>query len=114
MDMRIQFQVSGGFAYFPGLSQPMTIDTNQLSKPEAAELRRLVDAAKFFDLPATASRRRGAADYRQYTITVEDGSRRHTVDLFDPIEDQNLQALVDYLSQKAPQIRRSGDRSANS
>src|SRR5262245_24833265 len=111
--MRIQFQVDGGIAYFPGLSQPVTIDTAQLSEVDAAELRRLVDAAQFFDLPAAASRRRGAADYRQYTITVEDGRRRHTVRLSDPVEGQALQALVDYLSQKASQSRRSGDHSAN-
>src|SRR5262245_12137505 len=114
MAMRIQFQVDGGIAYFPGLSQPVTIDTAQLSQAEAAELGHLVDAAQFFDLPAAVSRRRGAADHRQYTITVEDGRRRHTVQLSDPVEGQALQALVDYISQKASKLRRSGHRSANS
>lgn len=112
--MRIQFQVDGGIAYFPGLSRPVTIDTAQLSEADAAELRRLVDAAQFFDLPVAASRGRGAADYRQYTITAEDGRHRHTIRLSDPIEGQALQALVDYLSQKASQLRRSGDHPANS
>ena len=112
--MRIQFQVEGGIAYFPGLSQPVTIDTAKLSETEAAELQQLVDAAQFFDLSATAGRRRGAADYRQYTITVEQDGRRHTARLSDPIEGQALQALVDYLSRKASQLRRSGEGAADS
>ena len=112
--MLIQFQVEGGLAHFPGLSQPVTFDTAKLPKAEAAELRQLVDAAQFFDLPATAGSRRGAADYRQYTITVEQGGRRHTVRLADPIEGEALQALVDYLSREASRLRRSGDRSADS
>ena len=111
--MRVQFQIDGGIAYFPGLSQPVIIDTAQLSEGDSAELRQLLDAAQFFDLPAAASRRRGAADNRQYTITVEDGGRRHTVHLSDPVEGQALQALVNYLSQKASKLRRSGDHSAN-
>jgi emfourin len=112
--MRIQFQAEGGIAHFPGLSQPVTIDTVNLPKAEAAELRRLVDAAQLFELPASARSRRGAADYRQYTITVEQDDRRHTVRLSDPIEGQALQALVDYLSRKASQLRRSGEGSADS
>ena len=112
--MRIEFQVEGGIAHFPGLSQPVTIDTAKLPKAEAAELRQLVDAAQFFDLPSSARSRRGAADYRQYTITIKEGDRRHTIRVSDPIEDQALQALVDYISRKASQLRRSGDRSADS
>ena len=112
--MRVQFQIDGGIAYFPGLSQPVTIDTAQLSEADAAKLRRLVDAAQLFELPSAASQRHGAADYRQYTITAVDGRRRHTVHLSDPVEGQALQALVEYLSQKAAQLRRSGDRSVGS
>lgn len=112
--MRIQFQVEGGIAHFPGLSQPVTIDTARLPEAEAAELLELVDAAQFFDLPTTAGRRRGAADYRQYTITVEQGGRRHTVRLSDPIEGRDLQELVGCLSRKVSQLRRSGEGSADS
>jgi len=98
--MRVQFKAEGGVAFFPGLSKPKTIDSDDLSPAEAAKLKRLVTAARFYDLPADPPQRAGAADYRQYTITIEDG-RRHTVRLADPVEDPDLQALLDFLSEKA-------------
>jgi hypothetical protein len=96
--MRIEFSVEGGLAYFPGLSKPRVIDSATLDDDAADRLRRLVDAARVFQQPA--ARRavaKGAADYRQYTITVVDGRRRRTIHLSDPIADSHLQALVDYL-----------------
>ena len=96
--MRIQFKMEGGIAYFPGLSKPITIDSDQLPKQESDELKRLVNATRFFDLPTTmSSLSPGAADYRQYTITIQDEGKQHTVHLTDLIEDPNLQALLAYL-----------------
>jgi hypothetical protein len=96
--MRIQFKMEGGIAYFPGLSKPITIDSAELPKQEADELKRLVNATHFFALPTVmGSPPRGAADYRQYTITIEDEGKQHTVRLTDPIGDPNLQALLTYL-----------------
>jgi hypothetical protein len=67
--LRIQFSTEGGIAYFPGLSQPVTIDSEALSQQQGAELKRLVEAAHFFDLPANVGRPApGAADYRQYNV----------------------------------------------
>jgi hypothetical protein len=45
--MRIRFKTEGGFAYFPGLSKPVTIDTDELPAEEAKELERLIEAADF-------------------------------------------------------------------
>ena len=99
--MRIEFQTEGGLAYFPGLSRPVSINTDTLPQEEAADLARQVQAARFFDLPVQPRpTRRGAADYRQYTITVEEGGRQHTVQLADPITDPALQALVQTLQSK--------------
>jgi hypothetical protein len=96
--MRIQFKMEGGIAYFPGLSKPTTIDSDELPNQESDELKRMLNAARFFDLPAViGTPAPGAADYRQYTITVEDDGKQHAVRLTDPIEDPNLQALVTYL-----------------
>jgi len=100
--MRIEFATEGGIAFFPGLSRPTRIDSADLAPGEARELERLLADANFFDLPE--QRRaipKGAADYQQYTITVEDHGRRHTVRLADPIEDARLQALVDFLRRRA-------------
>jgi hypothetical protein len=96
--MRIQFKMEGGIAYFPGLSKPITIDSDTLPKQESDELKRLVNATHFFALPAVmGSPSPGAADYRQYTITIQDEGKQHTVHVTDLIEDPNLQALLAYL-----------------
>ncbi len=96
--MRIQFKMEGGIAYFPGLSKPITIDSDTLLKQESDELKRLVNATHFFALPAVmGSPSPGAADYRQYTITIQDEGKQHTVHLTDLIENPNLQALLTYL-----------------
>jgi hypothetical protein len=106
--MRIQFQMEGGIAHFPGLSQPTVIESDTLPEAEAEQLKQLVESVRFFELPARAGTPpRGAADYRQYTITVEDGGRRHTVRLADPVEGPHLQQLLGYLQVKA-RARRGG------
>ena len=96
--MRVQLKIEGGVAYFPGLSRPRAIDSDQLTKEEGVELERLVNAARFFDLPSRVGIvREGAADYRQYIVTIEEGRQSHTVRLTDPIEDVNLQDLLDFI-----------------
>jgi hypothetical protein len=106
--MRVIFQSEGGVAHFPGLSRPVTIEDDQLPEQAAEELRQLIEAARLFDQPAqVGSTARGAADYRQYTITVEADGRRHTVRLIEPIEDPALQRLVRFLQEQAKAQRRS-------
>jgi hypothetical protein len=101
--VRIQFKMEGGIAYFPSLNKPITLDSDTLPKQECDELKRLVNAIRFFDLPTRmSSLSTGAADYRQYTITVENEGKQHTVHLTDPIEDPNLQALLTYLKTRKP------------
>jgi hypothetical protein len=112
--MRIQFSMEGGIAYFPGLSQPVTIDSEQLSHQESDELRRLIDAADFFNLPPNVGKpARGAADYRQYTATIQEGQRQHTVHVMEPIEDANLRRLIEFLNLKANEIRRAVPKSSS-
>ena len=100
--MRVIFQTEGGVAHFPGLSRPVTIETEALPEQEAAELRELMDAARLLDRPAQVGKAgRGAADYRQYTITVEAANRTYTVRLSDPVEDPDLQRLLRFLQDQA-------------
>lgn len=104
--MRVEFKTEGGIAHFPGLSRPAVIEADALPPAEASELERLVERACFFDLrEAPKPPRRGAADYQSYTITVDDGRRRHTVRLTDPVEDPDLQALLEFLRRAAREIR---------
>jgi len=96
--MRISFKMEGGLAHVPGLNEPVSIDTDELPAEEASELKRLIEAARFFELPATSALPRGAADYRKYTITVATPARSHTAQLTDPIEDLHIQELMNHLS----------------
>ena len=99
--MRIRFKMDGGFVYLPARSEPVTIDTDDLPAEEVNELKRLIEAAGFFELPQTSPPPRGAADYLRYTISVTCPEHSHTVHLTDPIEDPDVQALVEYLEAKA-------------
>ncbi len=90
--------MSGGFAHIPALNGPFTIDTAQIDPQVANQLESLVREARFFDQATlTGTVARGAADYRTYNITVEDGSRVHTIQLTDPIKDANLGKLISQL-----------------
>ena len=105
--MKIEFKTEGGIAYFPGLSKPVLIDSGELSEEENRELERLLDISSFFELPVDVgpSPQRGA-DYRRYTIKVDDGRRSHTVRLADPVENTDLLALLDYLRTKARTLKK--------
>ena len=103
--MRISFKTEGGIAHLPGLSRPVTIDTDELPAKEANELERLIEAANFFELSATSAPPRGGADYQQYTITVNTPERSHTVRLVDRIEDPHVRELVNHLRTKVMKAR---------
>jgi hypothetical protein len=104
--LRIEFKTEGGFAHFPGLSKPVVIDTDQLSQEESVKLEQLVQKARFFDLPGQVNvPRKGAADYYQYTITIQMGKQSHTIKLVDPVEDTNLNELIHFLRKKVKEVR---------
>jgi hypothetical protein len=105
--MKVQFQTSGGIAYFPGLAKPVTIDTAQAPQDADTLARQLADA-DFFNLPSVAnSPAPRSFDAQTYTITIDDGQRRHTVQVSEPITDPNLRALVDHLRLLAMQTLRA-------
>jgi hypothetical protein len=95
--MRVQFQVSGGIGYLPGLAAPRAIDVDALPESDRHRVNQAVDEARFFTLPARVPAPRGAADYQTYQITIEDGARRHTVVVSDPVAPAPLQKLIDLL-----------------
>jgi hypothetical protein len=95
--MRIRFKSEGGIVHLPGLSEPVTIDTEELPVEQANELERLIEVADFFELPATSAPPPGAADYQQYTISVTTPSRSHEARLADPIENPHVRELVNHL-----------------
>jgi hypothetical protein len=106
--MRVTFTTEGGISFFPGLSRPVTIDATALTNEERNELEHLIDEARFFALPGeTGKPAKGAADYRQYTITVEEQGQRHTVKASDPVDDLKLRNLIGFLQRKVRELRRT-------
>ena len=105
--MRIGFRIEGGFAAFPGLAKPVTIDCEALSPAEHARLAELVQQANFFALPSHAPAPEGTADARAYTIEVDDGQRCKSVTVCEPIADAALRDLVDALRTQAIATRRA-------
>jgi hypothetical protein len=105
--MRITFQRDGGIAFFPGLSKPVTIDSNDLSSDEQAEIEQLVRQAAFFRRPEqVGTLSRGAADFINYTVTVDDGEKSHTIRIVEPVQDVRLQELIAFLQAKARDMQR--------
>jgi hypothetical protein len=96
--MRISLTTEGGIANFPGLHRPVSFALNELPIEPQGELRQLIDAADFFNQPAEPlPPAAGAADYRTYTITVQTPERCHTVRLHDPIADERMRRLIQFV-----------------
>jgi len=94
--MRIQVEREGGFAYFPGLSGPKTVDTAALPPDEAAALEAAVRRADFSAVAESAAAPApGSADHRTVTITVDDDGAARSITVSDPIEDEALRTVVD-------------------
>ena len=103
--MRITFKTEGGFAYFPGLAKPFAFDISDLSKKDAKTLQNLINKAEFFDLPTSIGNvPPGAADMQQQTLTVEDGSKTHTVKMVSDASSE-VQALFECVQALVTKLR---------
>jgi hypothetical protein len=104
--VRIEISQSGGIGYFPGLQKPTLIDAERLDAGQRDALRKLVDAAHFFDLPDTVGvPAKGAADYQHHVLTIDDGGHRHTVKILVPCEDAAVRDLVQAVQAHAKAAR---------
>ncbi len=95
--MRIYFERSGGFA---GMLVQATIDTRELPPEEADSLSQMVEDAGFFDL-STPLRSPGGADQFIYQVTIEEGSRSHTIETGDGAAPASLRLLLRELTIRA-------------
>jgi Emfourin len=104
--MRIYLKAEGGIAFIPGLSQESSVESEDLSKRDLEELQKLIAKARFFELPAKLGiPPSGAADYRSYTVTIEDGGRRHSVQFTDLADNPGLKELFAFLQSLQPKGR---------
>jgi hypothetical protein len=99
--MRISFERSGGFA---GMLMNVSIDTTKLPPVEASQVKSLVEAADFFQLPeAIASS--AQPDRFQYHLTVAEKKRKHSITVSESCIPGNLKPLVDWLMDAARRPR---------
>lgn len=99
--MKIYFERSGGFL---GRSVSAVVDTNQIPPEQALSLLEKVEHAEFFDLPESpAAGLEGyqGADQLCYKVTVEVAGVQHTVETSDVNAPEELQPLLQELSQLA-------------
>lgn len=95
--MRISFERAGGFA---GISTTKTVDTADIPANEADQLPQLVEASDFFNLPEKITASTAQADRFQYTLTVEDEERKHTVTVSEAALPGTLRPLIEWLQKK--------------
>ncbi|WP_414620631.1 protealysin inhibitor emfourin [Calothrix sp. CCY 0018] len=93
--MLISLERSGGFA---GISKLMEIDTAKLPQKETEELCKLLESANFFNLPAYIEGNSKQRDRFQYTLTVEDKDKQHTVTVAESAIPENLRALIEWIT----------------
>lgn len=96
--MLIQFKPEGGIAFFPGLNKASLIDTEKLSQEERTHIRELVEKCSFFNIHTTGGSVVKGADRKKYTISIEEGEKKNTVTLTDPVQDQHLADLIQVLN----------------
>ena len=92
--MRISFERTGGFA---GMIKTKTFDSAELPENEANRLPKLVEAANFYNLPPDISVPPNQPDRFQYTLTVEQEDRKHTVTVNEAAVPGDLKPLVEWL-----------------
>jgi len=98
--MKVRFRQSGGFA---GLVRGAELHTASLPGPEAAELERLVAAAKLAAAKRTAA---PGADRQQYEIVVEcEGAPRVEARFGDAALTEEIAALVAFLRARAKPVK---------
>ena len=95
--MRVRFERSGGMA---GITLAHDFDSAELPPEQTAELTRLVAEAQFFELPGKIRRTGGAADLFQFTITVEDGTQKHSVEFDQGAAPEHLRTLAQWLTRE--------------
>jgi emfourin len=107
--MKLKLERSGGIT---GMTSEFSVDTSSLSPEEAHQLKELIANAHFFDIDqkeSSTSPPRGAADYMEYVITIQNGEEAagagekvatqnsHTVKTTDISMSSSLRALVNFI-----------------
>jgi hypothetical protein len=91
--MHVTIQRTGGFAGIPLIK---SIDAASLSASEIDDLERIIESARFFELPALIPSK-PQPDRFEYRITVEQDGKKHSVTAAEPALPPELKPLVDWM-----------------
>jgi hypothetical protein len=80
--LNVRYEVTGGIA---GIHDVFEVDTANLTDGEAAELRRLIAEADFWNLAEQIDDGQQIDDGFWFHVSVTEGSRQHTVSLIDTL-----------------------------
>jgi hypothetical protein len=95
---QIQFERSGGLA---GIRLTHSVSSEALPAEEENKLAELIEAARFFELPAVMRAAEPSADRFQYKISVETEQGKHTVQVDEAAVPAQLQPLLGWLKTAA-------------
>lgn len=94
--MLVSLERTGGFT---GISQKITVDTNNLPLQVTEELSQLLEGADFFHLPEQIMSGNSQCDRFQYRLTVADHGQQHSVIVSEAALTNALRTLIEYLNQ---------------
>ena len=92
--MQVQIERSGGFA---GVRISRAIRSEELAPEEERELRQLVEAAGFFELPEVIRSSTAKPDDFEYRVSVELDNRSHSIQVDDSAVPARLRPLLNLL-----------------
>src|SRR5882672_97420 len=92
--MRVRFERSGGFA---GITLSGEFDSANLPPEQTAELNRLIEESRFFELPAVMRTTQAGADRFQFTVSVDTGAQKHSIEFDEKSAPENLRPLLKWL-----------------
>lgn len=96
--MDVSFERTGGFA---GIRLKANFTSERLAPGDAAELRKLITAADFFNLPAEFPAAAPKPDQYLYVVTVTMEGKSHTVKTTEEAAPPALKYLLHWLNQAA-------------
>lgn len=95
--MKIKLERSGGFA---GITSSNEMDNDKLPPSLQSTVKDLLDKKKL-TLAKDLGRPKGAADYLNYTITIQDGKKEHVIECNEFDMDSTVKSLVSFIQKQS-------------
>jgi hypothetical protein len=95
--MKIKFERSGGFA---GIASSNEIDTDKLPPSLQNKVKDLLEKKKL-SLTKGFGRPKGAADYLNFKITIQDGKKDHVIEFNEFDMDSTMKSLVTFVQKNS-------------